>query len=80
MSAVMPAFTEYMDILPTVGDRLAELPAGEDLVAVYSDEGLDLTGRQAYAFRPRSDAGDFEAFSLAELLAASRLRSRRACR
>jgi len=31
LSAVLPAFTEYLETQPTVGDLLEELPEGDDL-------------------------------------------------
>jgi hypothetical protein len=69
LAEVMPAYVEYLGTLPTVRDLFGALPAGPDVVALYSDEGHELAGRRAYVFRPTSEDGDIEPFPLSRLLA-----------
>lgn len=70
LERTMPAFCEYLDMLPSVFDAFAHAPRSPSgMPVVYSDEGAAITGdREAYVFRPSNEASRFRPFSLNELL------------
>lgn len=69
LAAIMPAFVEYLDALPSVHDLFAGLPASEQGMCVaYDDADLKLEGERAYVFRPRNQDNAFEPFDTSAVL------------
>ncbi|MEM7157141.1 MAG: hypothetical protein AAF799_30090 [Myxococcota bacterium] len=69
LSAMMPAFVEYLDTLPSVHDLFAGVPRGKSGMPVAYDDGkLSLSGERAYVFRTINQGSRFSAFDTHELL------------
>ncbi|MEQ9320036.1 MAG: hypothetical protein RIF41_12810 [Polyangiaceae bacterium] len=70
IGAIMPAFFEYLDALPSVHDLFRNVPQHDTgMTVAYDDaERTIAKGEQAYVFRPLSQDNDFTPFDLGTLL------------
>jgi hypothetical protein len=69
----MPAFSEYLDAIPSLMDIFELFPSSEDEDAIkvlYSDEGVSIQDESAYVFAPRNEDNSFAPLSLEDLLTA----------
>lgn len=66
LEAVMPAYVEYLDSLPSVADLLANNDGGT-IPALYSDKGVDVKGR-GFVFRRENDQNTFTPIDITELI------------
>ena len=68
LSAQMPAFTEYLNSLPSVADLMLHADKGT-VPVVYSDKDRAINDNQpAYVFRPENNSNQFQPVSIEKLL------------
>jgi len=63
----MPAFLEYVDSLPSVGDLMIHAKSGETPI-LYDDKDVLIESGEAYVFRPTNQANKFESISMTKVL------------
>jgi hypothetical protein len=70
VGAIMPAFFEYLDTLPSVHDLFRGVAQHDDgMTVAYDDAARTIPANQAaYVFRPVNQDNDFEPFDLGSLL------------
>jgi len=68
LSANMPAYLEYLDTLPSIGDLFANVKSGPSALVTYSDVEYDLDGQQAYVFRPENANNSYEDIDINDIL------------
>jgi hypothetical protein len=69
LARVMPAFTEYLDTLPTVYDLFKNCHKSKrGTPIVYTDESLKINKKEAYVFRPANADNKFEQYNINKLL------------
>jgi hypothetical protein len=63
----MPAFIEYLDSLPSVGDLMIHAKSGATPI-LYDDKDVTIDSGEAYVFRPLNTANKFEPLSMTKVL------------
>lgn len=69
LGEVFPAYVEYLNSLPSIGDIFIHAPKGSTPV-LYSDEDRKIVGGNAYVFQPRNAANEFTPVEINALLGA----------
>lgn len=67
LEAVMPAYLEYLDSLPSVYDLFKNAPVGE-MPIVYSDKDRDISSDKAFVFKKENANNSFDDYQFNELL------------
>lgn len=68
LAETMPAYLEYLDTLPSVGDLFAQADLGPTALITYSDAEYDLDGQKAYVFRPENANNSYEEIDISSVL------------
>lgn len=69
LSQMMPAFKEYLDSLPSIGDLVAHAKEGNTPV-LYSDKEFEIEkDTKAFVFRPENPENSYEKLSVSDMLA-----------
>jgi hypothetical protein len=68
LEEIMPAYTEYLDCIPSISDLFDHADEGDGALVTFSDKDYTLNGQKAYVFRPENKSNKYSPISISKLL------------